>query len=123
MVKLNNKVIVKFFTVYTIIYLGKKIVSESGIMKVGFNVNRVVNAYTQNSRTDRINGKIKDKSDRIDISRESIEIRKYIENADDIEIKNKRVEEVKSLIEQNKYSVDSSELAKSILKYMKESGV
>lgn len=108
---------------YTIIYLGKKIVSESGIMKVGFNVNRVVNAYTQNSRTDRINGKVKDKSDRIDISRESIEIRKYIESADDIEIKNKRVEEVKSLIEQNKYSVNSSELAKSILKYMKESDV
>lgn len=92
-------------------------------MKVGFNVSRVVNAYTQNSRVDRINERSKEKSDRIDISKESIEIKKYIDSADNVEVKNKRVDEVKKLVEQNKYSVDSGELAKSILKYMKESDV
>lgn len=92
-------------------------------MKVGFNVSRVVNAYTQNSRADKINERAKEKSDRIDISKESIEIKKYVDSADDFEVRNKRVDEVKKLVEQNKYSVDSGELAKSILKYMKESDV
>lgn len=113
----------KFSIPYTIIYIEIKIVSESGIMKIGFNVSRAVNAYTQNSKIDKANKKTKEKSDRIDISKESIELRKYIESAENTEIKNKRVEEVKTLIEQNKYSVDSSELTKGILKYMKESDV
>lgn len=92
-------------------------------MKVGFNVNRVINSYKQNTNVNQVNKVKKDKGDKIDISNESIEIRKYIESAENIEIKNQRADEIKALIAQNKYKVDTDKLAKSILKHMKESDV
>lgn len=92
-------------------------------MKVGFNVNRVINSYKQNTNVNQLNKIKKDKSDKIDISNESIEIRKYIESAESTEIKNQRVDEIKALIAQNKYKVDTDELAKSIFRHMKESDV
>lgn len=90
-------------------------------MKIGFEINKVVNAYNQNSKTAKIGSKPQNFKDKIDISFEGREISKYIEIANSTEIKSKRVEEIKSLIEQNKYEVDSRKLAESILKYIKES--
>lgn len=90
-------------------------------MKIGFEVNKVINAYNQSSKAAKVNTKPHDFKDKIDISLEGREISKYIEIANNTEIKNKRVDEIKSLIDQNKYEVDTKILAESILKYIKES--
>lgn len=90
-------------------------------MKVGFEINKVINTYNQNSKTARVNNKKHDFKDKIDISEEGREISRYIEIANNTELKNKRVDEIKSLIDQNKYTVDSKKLAESILEYIKES--
>lgn len=90
-------------------------------MKIGFEVNKVINIYNQNSKTARVSSKTRDLKDKIDISVEVREISKYVEIANNTELKNKRVDEIKSLIDQNKYEVDSKKLAESILKYIKDS--
>lgn len=90
-------------------------------MKVGFEINKVISTYNQNSKTARVNNKKHDFKDKIDISEEGREISRYIEIANNTELKNKRVDEIKSLIDQNKYTVDSKKLAESILEYIKES--
>lgn len=90
-------------------------------MKIGFEINKVINTYNQNSKASRVSNKPQTFKDKIDISFEGREISKYIEIANNTEIKNKRVDEIKSLIEQNKYEVDSKKLAESILKHIKES--
>ena len=92
-------------------------------MKIGFEINKVINTYNQNSKAAKVNTKPKSFSDKIDISFEGREISKYIEIANSSEIKNDRIEEIKLLIEQNKYEVDSKKLAESILKYIKESDI
>lgn len=90
-------------------------------MKIQFNVNKVISAYGQNSKKEKINNKNNLIKDRIDISDEGREIAKYIDSAKDIDIKNKRVDDIKMLIKQNSYYVNSEELSKSILKQMKDS--
>lgn len=90
-------------------------------MKIGFEINKVINTYSQNSKAAKVSTKPHDFKDKIDISVEGREISKYIEIANNTEVKNKRVDEIKTLIEQNKYEVDSKKLAESILKYIKES--
>lgn len=90
-------------------------------MKIGFEINKVINTYNQNSKVAKINNKVHDFKDKIDISEEGREISKYIEIANNTELKNKRVDEIKSLIDQNKYKVDSKKLAESIIEYIKES--
>lgn len=90
-------------------------------MKIGFEINKVINTYNQNAKAAKVNNRVRDFKDKIDISAEGREISKYIEIANNTELKNKRVDEIKSLIEQNKYEVDSKKLADSILKYIKES--
>jgi anti-sigma28 factor (negative regulator of flagellin synthesis) len=90
-------------------------------MKIGFEINKVINTYNQNSKATKINSKAHNFKDKIDISEEGREISKYVEIANNTELKNKRVDEIKSLIDQNKYEVDTKKLAESILKYIKES--
>ncbi len=90
-------------------------------MKIGFEINKVINTYNQNSKTAKVNAKTRDFKDKIDISPEGREISKYVEIANNTELKNKRVDEIKSLMDQNKYVVDTKKLAESILKYIKDS--
>lgn len=90
-------------------------------MKIGFEVNKVINAYNQNSKISKVSNKPQNSKDKIDISFEGREISKYVEIANNTELKNKRVDEIKALINQNKYEVDSKKLAESILKYIKDS--
>lgn len=90
-------------------------------MKIGFEINKVINTYNQNSKTVKINSKANSCKDKIDISEEGREISRYVEIANNTELKNKRVDEIKSLINQNKYEVDTKQLAESIIKYIKES--
>lgn len=90
-------------------------------MKIGFEINKVINTYNQNSKAAKVINKAHNFKDKIDISAEGREISRYIEIANNTELKNKRVDEIKSLIEQNKYTVDSKKLAESILEYIKES--
>jgi flagellar biosynthesis anti-sigma factor FlgM len=90
-------------------------------MKIGLNTNKVINTYNQGSKVTQLNANKHVQGDKIDISKEGREIQKYIEGADNTELKNSRVEEIKALINQNKYKVDSEKLAQSILNHIKES--
>jgi flagellar biosynthesis anti-sigma factor FlgM len=89
-------------------------------MKINMNVNRVINIYNNNNKNTQIKSNRQDAKDKIEISVTGKEISKYIEQANTTEIQNKRVDEIKELIQQNKYKVDSQKLAEDILKSIKE---
>lgn len=92
-------------------------------MKIGINVNKVINTYNQSSKVNKTNVKKNDNRDKIDISNESREISKYIEAANNTEIKNQRIDEIQRLIKQNKYEVDTEKLTRSILNSIKDSDI
>lgn len=89
-------------------------------MKINMNVNRVVNIYNQNSKETQAKSRKQTTGDKVEISNTGKEIAKYIELSKDTEIRNSRVDEIRELIKDNKYSVDSEALARSIAKYIKE---
>lgn len=92
-------------------------------MKIGFEINKVINIYNQNSKNTKVNSKTHNFKDEIQISKEGREISKYIEIANNTELKSTRADEIKALIEQNKYNVDTKKLAESILKHIKDSDI
>jgi negative regulator of flagellin synthesis FlgM len=88
-------------------------------MKVS-NVGKVINVYKNNANVNKKDENKKTAGDRIEISNTGREISKYVEIAKNTEIKNNRVDEIKELIKQGKYNIDSEKLAKGILDEMKE---
>lgn len=90
-------------------------------MRVNFNSNNVINIYKNNQVKSKDNIKKDIKSDSVEISSISREISKYLETAKDYEVYNEKVEKIKQLIKDNKYSIDTNALAKSILNDIKES--
>jgi flagellar biosynthesis anti-sigma factor FlgM len=92
-------------------------------MKIGFNVNKAINAYNQGTKVNTASVKKNENRDKIDISNEGREFLKYIDAANSTEINNKRVEEIQALLKQNKYEVDSEKLARSILNTIKDSDI
>lgn len=92
-------------------------------MKIGMNVNKVINVYNNNSKVDMVKKPAAQKRDTIEISPEVKEISKYVEMAKTTEIRTKRINEIKELIDNGKYNVDSKKLAKSILDHIKGSDI
>jgi anti-sigma28 factor (negative regulator of flagellin synthesis) len=92
-------------------------------MKIGFEISRAVNTYTQNSKNIKTNIKKQEFKDKIDISTAGKELSRFVELANNTEIKNSRVDEIKNLLDHNKYTVDTEKLSQSILNYMKESDI
>ena len=90
-------------------------------MKIGMNVNKIINVYNNSTKNCSQGTKAVQKGDRIEISTTSKEISKYIEMSKNTEIKNQRVDEIKELLKEGKYKVDSDKLAKSILEHIKGS--
>ena len=90
-------------------------------MKIGIDVNRVTNAYSSNYKSDKTKDSRKAAGDKVDISNVGRELSKYVELAKNSELSNKKVDEIKNLISNNQYSVDSSALAQNILEYIKGS--
>lgn len=89
-------------------------------MKIGFNISRINNTYSQNSRTEYKKNSGHPGIDRIEISREGLEISKYVSIARDVEIKNDKVHEIKNKMDRSEYQVDHRELSRSIIDYLKE---
>lgn len=90
-------------------------------MKIGMNVNKVISVYSNSAKTENEKRNHCPKGDRIELSTAGKEISKYVEMAKNTEIRNSRVAEIKELINQGKYKVDSEKLAQSILDHIKES--
>lgn len=92
-------------------------------MKIGFEISRAINTYAQNTKSAKTSIKKQEFKDKIDISTAGKELSRFIELANSTEIKNNRVDEIKNLLDQNKYTVDTEKLSQSILNYMKESDI
>lgn len=92
-------------------------------MKVSSDINRVMNVYNQNVKSTKQVEAKKSKSDTINISVTGREISKYVELASKSEIKSPNFDEIKKLVDQNKYQVDSEKLAKAIADAIKEGDV
>lgn len=90
-------------------------------MKVDMNINRVLNAYCRNSKENNFKKNVLNKKDSIEISNEGREIQKYIELTINTELQNDRVNEIKKLIDEKNYYIDSKKLAKSLIEFIKES--
>lgn len=92
-------------------------------MKIGLNVNKVINVYKQNTKIQNKENLKINKYDRVELSVTGKEISKYIEMAKCSSIDDKRVEEIKKAIRNNTYEINTEKLAKSILNTMKDSDV
>jgi flagellar biosynthesis anti-sigma factor FlgM len=90
-------------------------------MKIGLNVNRVLSIYNNNSKTDSIKNVKKPENDQINISSAGRELSKFVELAKNTELTDTKVDEIKKLISDKKYEVNSEALAKSILEHIKGS--
>lgn len=90
-------------------------------MKINVNPNKVISVYNNCTKVENQRKNICPKGDRIEISNTGKEISKYVDMAKNTETRNARVEEIKELISQGKYRVDSEKLAKSIIEHIKES--
>ncbi|WP_133629065.1 flagellar biosynthesis anti-sigma factor FlgM [Fonticella tunisiensis] len=83
-------------------------------------VNRIISIYNKNLRPDNSKEVKKNINDKVEISKTGKEIARYIDVAKNTDIKSNRAGEIKELIKQNKYNIDSEKLAESILKHIKE---
>lgn len=92
-------------------------------MKINMNVNSIINIYNKNSKTDIVKKNKQNTNDSVEISKEGREISKYVELVKNTEIKTEKVDEIKKLISENRYKVDTQKLVKSILEHMKESDI
>ena len=88
-------------------------------MKVSMNVNKVIGLYSSQESKIKDSKAVTKGKDRIEISNQGKSFAKYIDDSKDFDIKNNRVDEVKKLMDEKKYSVDSSKLADAMLKYAK----
>lgn len=88
-------------------------------MKISLNTSNVINIYKNNNKHNSIENK-KNKKDTIGISNTSKELAKYINAAKDYDIYNEKIEKLQKLIKDNKYFIDSEEIAKSIINELKE---
>lgn len=88
-------------------------------MKISLNTSNVINIYKNNNKHNSIENK-KNKKDTIEISNTSKELAKYINAAKDYDIYNEKIEKLQKLIKDNKYFIDSEEIAKSIINELKE---
>lgn len=95
----------------------------SDLMKIGINVNKVMNVYNQGSKIDKNSNTKQKSSDTIELSQTGKDFAKYIEIAKNSDMENSKVDEIKKLIEKGDYKVDSSKLAKSLVDFMKERDV
>lgn len=88
-------------------------------MKIEGNSNVVINLYKQNAiKATSSNNNIKG-SDRVELSKASKEISKYIEEYKDTELINEKVAEIKEKITQGTYKINETELAKSMVQSIK----
>lgn len=84
-------------------------------MKVGLNINKVINTYNQNLKIEKTNEVRKKIDDRIEISKEGKELAKYIDIAKNTEVDNPKVDQIRELINKGEYNIDNNELAKSMI--------
>ncbi|EYE88775.1 flagellin synthesis regulator FlgM [Fervidicella metallireducens AeB] len=92
-------------------------------MKIGLNVNKVINVYKQNTKVQTKENIKTNRYDRVELSVTGKEISKYVEMAKSSAIDDKRVEEIKKAIKNNTYEISTEKLAKGILNTMKESDI
>lgn len=89
-------------------------------MKIS-NVGRVINIYQQGSKVNKAETEKKALGDRIEISNTGREIAKYVEIAKNTDISTSRADEIKKLIKEGTYKVDSDKIARSLIEAAKES--
>lgn len=88
-------------------------------MKIS-NVGRVINIYQQGSKVNKTDNEKKVQGDRIEISNAGREISKYVEIVKNTDISTSRADEIKKLIKEGRYQIDSEKIAKSLLEAAKD---
>lgn len=92
-------------------------------MKVGLNVNKVVNTYNNSKKPGNIASEKKTSGDKIEISRVGKDFSKYLDAASKVDIKSSNYDEVSKKYKAGDYKVDSTALAKSIVNTMNGSEI
>lgn len=90
-------------------------------MKVNNNISRVLNIYSKNVSTKNEQINKTNKKDTVEISSKGRELQKYIELSKNTEIINGKIDEIKKLIDEGRYYVDTEKITDSIIKYIEES--
>jgi anti-sigma28 factor (negative regulator of flagellin synthesis) len=89
-------------------------------MKIGINTNNVAAIHNNNlKKISKAQGPNKAK-DTVELSGVGKELSKYIEMAKGVEIKDSRVEEIRIVLQNKTYSVDSIRLARAIIEDLGE---
>lgn len=91
-------------------------------VKISSDINRILNVYNSTAKSEKINSSKQSAKDQVAISSAGRELSKYVELAKNSELTNNKVDQIKKLISNNQYKVDSGILAKNILEFIKDSG-